>query len=190
MTTGRLASAVLLVLALSAAGCSGADSESSISTGPVGADGERPATVDTGLARTVEAVGPVGADGQRPATPWEFDPDVWDVPPVVAWDPEHQVAVAVNRGRVVPPEGVFVDVSVTNWRSCGVRDSGKVVCWGGEAPGEWLEGGLARVAAGSSCALGAQGELLCWRADYRVSDGSAVNHLMEAPRGQRAGLSI
>ena len=82
----------------------------------------------------------------------------------------------VGVGRTAAPEGLFVDVSVSEAQSCAVRVSGELVCWGGPAtvgaggyyPGEaWKPptGPFARVALSpqGGCALRRVGTVACWR---------------------------
>ena len=74
-------------------------------------------------------------------------------------------------GRTVPPEGMFVDVSVSEHRSCGVRASGELACWGRyTSRSEEVrppEGLFARVSLFDmgGCAARRGGAVVCWGDD-------------------------
>lgn len=95
----------------------------------------------------------------------------------------------VGVGRASPPEGEFVDVSVSSRTSCGVRVDGSLVCWGdffGEPPG----GEFTAVSVGEevACALRADGSPVCWGAEWR--DGLVESGLLEPPAGEFVDVSI
>ena len=45
-------------------------------------------------------------------------------------DSEESGVFYAGSGRASPPVGVFVDVSASGLRTCGVRDRGEIECWG------------------------------------------------------------
>ena len=70
-------------------------------------------------------------------------------------------------GRADPPAGTFVDLSAGARRTCGVRTSGEIECWGddyGDPPtGQFVkvdiwDGGK----TGNACAVAADASLRCW----------------------------
>ena len=78
--------------------------------------------------------------------------------------PPYEVIYRFGEGRSVAPEGLFVDVSVWELQSCGVRVWGELVCWGddfGVLPSGLFE--HVAVAAGGGCALRRDGTVACWR---------------------------
>ena len=99
-----------------------------------------------------------------------------------------------GEGRTAAPEGLFVDVSVSAYQSCGVRVWGELVCWGDEFG--VLPAGLfdrVAVAEGGGCALRRDGTVACWRGedDYQPEpwEGPFVGELigMQAGARHRAG---
>ena len=91
-------------------------------------------------------------------------------------------------GRATPPDGVFVDVSASALRTCGVRDSGVIECWG-EHKSDPPEG--VRFTAVSlsdaamhgndfACGLVGDGSLSCWGDMWGVLDGTG---LLDPPDG-------
>ena len=85
-------------------------------------------------------------------------------------DMKYSTAVSLypGFGRMVPPEGRFVDVSVSEHRSCGVRVSGELVCWGNytNSPENMRlpEGLFSRVSLSDhgGCAARRDGAVVCW----------------------------
>ena len=85
--------------------------------------------------------------------------------------------VYYGLGRATAPDGVFVDVSASEYRTCGARAAGGLECWGngfaGLPAGETFFAGETfvqlSVTEGSrgahGCALGADGAVLCWGDD-------------------------
>ena len=71
----------------------------------------------------------------------------------------------LGLGRTVPPDGVFVDVAVTRWASCGVRGTGELECWGQMRFGP-PEGRYSMLSASSDgrrlCAVERDGDAVCW----------------------------
>ena len=70
--------------------------------------------------------------------------------------------------RSDPPDGVFTDVSASEFRSCGVRISGALECWGSGFGEDLPEGAFVQVSVAEGyrvphgCALGAEGSVVCW----------------------------
>ena len=88
-----------------------------------------------------------------------------------------------GAGRADPPEGRFVDVAVWAYGSCGVRDSGELVCWGDHwsaAP----EGRFTKVSMSGShgCALAVNGSVECW--------GDNDSGQIDAPQGEFVEVSV
>ena len=88
-------------------------------------------------------------------------------------DPVQESAEAADSqrlglGRTRPPEGVFVDVAMSRWASCGVRDTGELVCWG-EVRNEPPEGRYSSLSASRDnrrlCAVETDGTAVCWAHD-------------------------
>ena len=84
--------------------------------------------------------------------------------------------VYYGLGRTDPPEGVFTNVSASEYRSCGVRAGGSIECWGEPLPGV-PEGEFVQVSVSEGrrvphgCALGAEGSVVCWGGnDYGQAD--------------------
>ena len=70
-------------------------------------------------------------------------------------------------GRADPPEGTFVDLSAGGFRTCGVRTSGEIECWGddyGEPPaGRFVKVDIWEYAgAGNGCAVAVDASVQCW----------------------------
>ena len=79
-------------------------------------------------------------------------------------DPGHRGLHGVfGEGRTAAPEGLFVDVSVSLGQSCGVRESGELLCWGDDS-GVLPSGLFGRVATadGGGCAVRRDGTVACW----------------------------
>ena len=71
-----------------------------------------------------------------------------------------------GEGRTKAPGGVFVDVAVARWQSCGVRGSGQLACWGDVDPAP--PGGRFSMVSASGdgrrlCAVGVDGAVVCWK---------------------------
>ena len=70
-------------------------------------------------------------------------------------------------GRADPPEGTFVDLSASAFRTCGVRTSGEIECWGDDY-GEPPAGRFVKVdiweynGAGNACAVAVDSSVQCW----------------------------
>ena len=70
-------------------------------------------------------------------------------------------------GRADPPEGTFVDLSAGAFRTCGVRTSGEIECWGDDY-GDPPAGRFVKVDVwdggntGNACAVAADASLRCW----------------------------
>ena len=81
-------------------------------------------------------------------------------------------------GRTVPPEGAFVDISASGRRTCGVRASGELACWGkpwresGAVPsGEFVKVSLGTFAsletdAEEGCGIRVDASLVCWDSQW------------------------
>ena len=84
-------------------------------------------------------------------------------------------------GRAEPPSGVFVDVAVRQHSSCGVRDTGELVCWGdyGAVPDGRFE--KVSLSDGHGCALAIDGSVACW--------GSNKHGQLDAPDGRFTQVS-
>ncbi len=118
-------------------------------------------------------------------------------------------------GRADPPEGTFVDLSAGVFRTCGVRTSGEIECWGEEfgRPPEGrfvavdiVDGALfepynggAPGRAGRGCAVGVDASVVCWsgQAGYFGGAGSGLGedtyyrHGQNlAPRGEFVDVSV
>lgn len=73
-------------------------------------------------------------------------------------------------GRADPPGGTFVDLSASPLRTCGVRTSGEIECWGddyGDPPrGRFVKVDIFEyVGAGTGCAVAVDGSAECWIAE-------------------------
>lgn len=88
-----------------------------------------------------------------------------------------------GAGRADPPEGVFVDVAVSGYGSCGVRDSGELECWG-EHSGAVPEGRFAKVLGSGlhGCAVAVDGSVVCW--------GDNEFGQLDAPEGVFVEVSV
>ena len=127
-----------------------------------GGDGEDPAGSD-GSAGTVP-------DAQVRTTPGQLD------------DVSGEVDYVIGEGRAVPPEGVFLNVAVSKSQSCGVRDSGRIECWGAV----WAEPPEGRfvsvsLAGEHGCAIRTDGSLGCW-ASERLADHPWYRSAAEVPQ--------
>ena len=97
-------------------------------------------------------------------------------------------------GQSWAPGGVFSDVSVGDYHSCGLRSDGSVTCWGRNEQGQSVDptGGFAAVAAGGShsCGLRSDGSATCWgRNDHGQSDApSGVFAAIAAGGNNSCGL--
>ena len=115
-----------------------------------------------------------------------------DVDPWPDWTP-----TVVGAGRVSPPGGAFVDVSVSSLRSCGVHDSGEISCWG-EA---WAAGGdpptgrfvKVSLASDRACAIGEDGLVSCWGRSWETTDLNGLyvgeRFAVGAPEGRFVDVS-
>ena len=70
-------------------------------------------------------------------------------------------------GRADPPEGTFVDLSAGAFRTCGVRTSGAIECWGDDygdpPPGRFVKVDIWEYAyAGNACAVAIDTSVTCW----------------------------
>ncbi len=70
-------------------------------------------------------------------------------------------------GRADPPEGTFVDLSASAFRTCGVRTGGEIECWGddyGEPPaGRFVKVDVWEISgAGNGCAVAVDASVQCW----------------------------
>ena len=89
-----------------------------------------------------------------------------------------------GEGRTAAPEGLFVDVSVSLSQSCGVRESGELLCWGDDS-GVLPSGLFDRVAAadGGGCAVRRDGTVACWWewSSYQLEpwEGPLVGELLD-----------
>ena len=96
--------------------------------------------------------------------------------------------VYYGLGRATAPDGVFVDVSASKYRTCGVRAGGALECWGqgfGDLPaGEtFVQVSVAESSGGGhGCALDADGAVTCW-GDYRFGQATA-------PEGEFVQVSV
>ncbi len=79
-----------------------------------------------------------------------------------------------GEGRATPPEGMFVDLSATEYSTCGVRADGALQCWGTwlvdlPSGGSFVQVSVSDGIRGSGgphgCALGADGSVRCWGHD-------------------------
>ena len=81
------------------------------------------------------AVGVVVAACGGPAGPTPGAPDDVGASGSARFEPEpgdseESGVFYAGSGRASPPVGVFVDVSASGLRTCGVRDRGEIECWG------------------------------------------------------------
>ncbi|WP_419844958.1 hypothetical protein [Candidatus Poriferisocius sp.] len=97
-------------------------------------------------------------------------------------------------GRLDAPEGVFVDVAVGGFSSCGIRDNGRVVCWGYDRAVDYapLDGEFLAVEVWQSpdsyyledhvCALRSDKVVVCW--GLRLDDAGAAQVVAAADSGE------
>ena len=109
----------------------------------------------------------------------------------------HACAIAVDAsvlcwgdndfGQADAPGGSFVAVSVRYEGSCGVRAGGSLLCWGDGRFGllEVPDGEFVKVFARRGCALGADGEFVCW-ARARANEARWA----DVPEGRFVELSL
>jgi len=78
----------------------------------------------------------------------------------------------VGRVEKTPSDGSFVEPCVAGQRSCGLRTSGRVACWGlGEDPDSPIPD-FATISCGGAgeCGLTTRSEMKCWRNDVGRQD--------------------
>ena len=102
-------------------------------------------------------------------------------------------------GRADPPEGTFVDLSAGAFRTCGVRTTGEIECWGDDF-GEPPPGRFAKVdiwdlsGVGNGCAVAADASVECWsvlgRADAPDGDFVDVSVAVGFACGLRTDASV
>lgn len=95
---------------------------------------------------------------------------------------------------LVPPPGLYVDLSVNGGSACGVTTGGDVVCW--RETGSWSpelpEGDYADVSTGGrhGCALTDAGEARCWGSFDASSKEGGVDHgPADPPPGRYSAIS-
>ena len=101
-------------------------------------------------------------------------------------------------GRADPPEGIFVDVSASAFRTCGVRTSGEIECWGddyGEPPaGRFVKVDVWEYAGrGNGCAVAFDASVVCWttyRSELNLPAYSEDFGQADAPAGEFADVSV
>ncbi len=113
----------------------------------------------------VVAVAAVALSG-RPGPPADrFEMDYPPGPPADRFEVDYPSNP--GYGRADPPEGTFVDLSAGATRTCGVRTSGEIECWGDDY-GDPPQGRFAKVEVwdaygpGNACAVAADASVQCW----------------------------
>ncbi|WP_419946788.1 RCC1 domain-containing protein [Candidatus Poriferisodalis sp.] len=144
----------------------------------------------------------IGADETLACWPYEFEGAalVEGVEPLVSAELWGHRACGVSaggslacwdwdtEGRASPPEGRFVDISVSRNRSCGVRESGEIECWGAggaSTEDQVLEGRFVKVslARHHTCGVRVDASLACWESwDEGHLPGESRSH--DVPQGR------
>lgn len=124
-------------------------------------------------------------------------------PPVTACTGSGCAVGGYGEGRASPPEGKFVDISVSRNRSCGVRESGEIDCWGtasAYAEDQVPAGRFVKVSLAKSftCGVRVDASLACWESPDEphlhgeprllgVPQGRFVDVFAPGPCGVREG---
>lgn len=119
--------------------------------------------------------------------------------------PQGSVTRVYGRGRASPPGGrVFSDIAASWRRTCGVRESGELECWGDPWRWDGVEvlpsGRFVKVSlsTGLGCAISEDGSLACWLGADAVPgtaySGAEVRHELTAswldvPQGRFVDVS-
>lgn len=149
--SGRIGSS-LLVLSVVVGACNQpADNASEVIPPP---DSDKRALTDDGNGPTDDASEtPSPTVGTFAGTTDEVDEDTYVQGP----------------GRATPPQGSFVDITATDYFTCGVRDTGSLECWGQNLPKGIPDGQFLQIAAASppseqshACALRVDNAIVCW----------------------------